>query len=242
MLTRTFFQKSSRFLFDLLLPPHCVNCKTLTDWLCQDCLNRISFTTDPVCERCGTPLSTNGRFGCKQCQNNPLQFIDGIRAASYFEDNPIRPAIHFLKYRNHKAIASTLARILVDAFRRYNLSVDVIVPVPLHTSRLRERGYNQSELLAAEVGSFLNLPVDTDTLHRIRKTRSQMSLTASERHQNVVDAFSCRSNNLAGQTVLLIDDVCTTGTTLDACAAALKDSGALSVWGLTLAKARLETL
>ncbi|MBN1221024.1 MAG: ComF family protein [Anaerolineae bacterium] len=146
--------------------------------------------------------------------------------------------IHFLKYRNHRATASILGHILVDTYRAYGLEVDVIVPVPLHPSRFRERGYNQSELLARQMAIILDLPVDTKTLQRVRKTKSQMELGVSERRRNVLNAFVGNSQQLAGQRVLLIDDVCTTGSTLDACAAALKDSGAISVWGLTLARAR----
>jgi ComF family protein len=174
---------------------------------------------------------------CRQCAHNPLQFIDGIRAAAYFEDNPIRPAIHFLKYRNHKAIAQILGQLLVNACQKYGVETDVVVPVPLHPTRLRERGYNQSELLANEVGALLNLPVDTHRLQRTRHTKSQMKLGATERHQNVADAFACQGQALLGRTVLLIDDVCTTGSTLDACACALKQHGVTSVWGVTLAKA-----
>jgi ComF family protein len=132
-------------------------------------------------------------------------------------------------------VAAALGQILVDTYRRCQLAVDVIVPVPLHASRLRERGYNQSELLAWEVSRAIGLPVNTSALERARKTKSQMTLGAAERHQNVVAAFSC-SKELARQNVLLIDDVCTTGATLDACAAAMKEKGATSVWGLTLAR------
>ncbi len=235
MLILTLVQKSRQFLLDLMFPPRCVNCQTAGSWLCENCWNSLSFLNGTICERCGTPVSADQ---CSQCQSNPLQFIDGIRSASYFEDNPIRPAIHFLKYRNHKAVAAILGQILVDSYQRYDLHADVIVPVPLHASRQRERGYNQCELLAHQVGVLLNLRVDAYTLQRVRPTKSQMQLTAMERHQNVVNAFSCRHNSLSGQTVLLIDDVCTTGSTLDACAGALKQSGVASVWGVTLAKAR----
>jgi ComF family protein len=200
-------------------------------------LSQILFITPPVCERCGTPLAPDAP-ACKQCQNNPLHYIDGIRSASYFEDNPVRPAIHFLKYRDRKVLASILATILAETYRRYRLTVDVIMPVPLHPSRLRERGYNQSELLAKAMGNMLNIPVNSGPLQRTRYTKSQMTLSIKERHQNVAEAFACRNFDRPGQTVLLIDDVCTTGSTLDACADALKKSGVAAVWGLTLAKAR----
>jgi ComF family protein len=231
-------QKSSQFLLDLVFPPRCVNCQVANSWFCEKCQREISFIGGVVCERCGTPTPVAGAASCPQCKHNPLQFIDGIRSAAYFENNPIRPAIHFLKYRNHKAIAAILGQILVDACQKYGLEAHVVVPVPLHAGRLRERGYNQCDLLAREVGALLDLPVDTSSLQRIRHTKSQMKLGATERHQNVLDAFGCRGQALSGRTVLLIDDVCTTGSTLDACACALKQNGVISVWGITLAKAR----
>ena len=238
MLSQTILQKSSRFLLDIIFPPRCVSCEATNAWLCEACLDHIAFITQPICERCGTVLADPLKLSCHQCRHNPLQYIDGIRSAAYFENNPIRSAIHFLKYRNHKAVAASLGQILAQTCHRYNLQADIIVPVPLHISRLRERGYNQCELLAKGLGGLLHLPVDAHTLQRARATQSQMTLGAAERHQNVVGAFSCRSNTLVGQRVLLIDDVCTTGSTLDACAGALKEAGVASVWGVTLAKAR----
>jgi ComF family protein len=198
-------------------------------------VSQVALITDPVCQHCGTPSTAPG-VNCHQCQRNPLKGIDGIRSASFFEDNPIRSAIHFLKYRNHKAVAAILAQILAEAYQRFQLITQVIVPVPLHAARLRERGYNQSELLARQVGYLLNLPVNV-TLQRIRHTKSQMTLGYTDRHSNVAGAFACPTASLTGQNVLLIDDVCTTGSTLDACALALKAGGVTSVWGLTLAKA-----
>lgn len=233
----THIQKSSQSLLDLLFPPRCVNCQAADSWLCQNCLSQIVFISPPICQRCGTPVAP-GDPNCKQCHHNPLQYIDGIRSASYFEDSPIRPAIHLLKYRNHKAVASILATILAEAYRRFQLTVDVIMPVPLHPSRLRERGYNQSELLAKSLSYLLGLTLNSRALQRTRYTQSQMTLGFNERHQNVAEAFTCESFAGTGQTILLVDDVCTTGSTLDACADALKKMGVAAVWGLTLAKAR----
>lgn len=237
MLTHTLLQKSTQSVLDLLFPPQCVVCKAPKQWLCQSCYNKIALIVPPICQHCGTPIPGPSSI-CAQCRHNPLQFIDGIRSASYFEDNPIRPAIHFLKYRNHKAVVTALANILVQAYQRYGLAADVIVPVPLHPARLRERGYNQSQLLAQAVSQELGLLVNVSSLQRTRQTKSQMTLGSSERRHNVAGAFKCLGPDLAGQKVLLLDDVCTTGSTLDSCAAALKQNGVASVWGLTLAKAR----
>lgn len=231
----TLLQKSSQTLFDLLFPQSCVHCQTSDSWLCQTCYNSIPFITTTVCNYCGTPVSSSF---CRQCDNHSLQYIDGIRSAAYFEDNPLRTAIHALKYRNHKAIAQELADILANTYRYYQLQADVIIPIPLHNSRVKERGYNQSELLAHKLSDALKIPVNTKITRRIRKTRTQMTLGVEERRQNVHGAFACQGKQLTHQRVLLIDDVCTTGSTLDSCAAALKSAGAVSVWGLTLAKAR----
>lgn len=230
-----YLQKSGQVVLDLIYPPRCVNCASTEDWFCQDCLDQIVLIAPPVCQCCGTPMSGPQ---CKECAHNPIDAIDGIRSAAYFEDNPIRSAIHFLKYRDHKVVASVLGQMLADTYGKYQLQADVIVPVPLHSSRYKERGYNQSELLVKALALNLDLPIDTITLQRIRITESQMTLGISERHQNVKQAFACRDDRLAGKRVLLIDDVCTTGSTLDACATALKASGVISVWGLTLARAR----
>jgi ComF family protein len=223
-----------RTLLELFFPPRCVHCEINGSWFCQNCLDQISYTPTNVC-RCGAVLPVEPP--CKYCQSGFLQNLDGFRSATYFEeDSPIQSAIHALKYHNNRTVVKDFGKMLVDAYQRYQLNVDVVVPVPLHSSRFRERGYNQSELLAKELCQAYNLPLDTMTLHRIRQTEAQVRLKTNERYHNVYGAFSCSSNKLANQTVLLIDDVCTTGSTLDACAIALKQSDTISVWALTLAK------
>jgi ComF family protein len=231
-------QKLNQIILDLIFPPHCVSCKTADSWLCQTCFNKINFITNEtaICDRCGTPTFDFSPNFCQQCAGHPLQHIDGIRAAAHFKDNPIRPAIHFLKYKNHRAIIMILARMLAEAYYRYMLKADIIVPVPLHPARLKERGYNQSELLAYQLSDLVGLPVDRQSLRRVRQTKAQVELDAVERRENVVNAFTC-GEMLLSQNVLLIDDVCTTGSTLDSCAMALKAGGVSSVWGLTLARA-----
>ncbi len=118
------------------------------------------------------------------------------------------------------------------------LPADVLVPVPLHPHRQRERGYNQAALLAQAFGKTVGIPVLTDVLFRCRNTVSQTTLNAQERRANVADAFTCVPGSVQGKQVLLIDDVCTTGATLEACSIALRTGGAISVWALTLARAQ----
>jgi ComF family protein len=149
----------------------------------------------------------------------------------------IRKAIYELKYRNLRAISPYLAELLADYLGSNPLTGEVLVCVPLHPRRLRERGYNQSSLLVKELSKRIDLPVIEDCLIRIKQVQPQVRAgDVEERRRNVADAFACRDNRVSGKQIILIDDVCTSGATLESCAAALKSGGALSVWGLTLAR------
>jgi len=149
----------------------------------------------------------------------------------------MRQAIHQLKYQNLRALAVPLAKLLKDYIVANSIPGEVLVPVPLHQKRLRERGYNQSSLLARGLGKLTNLPVVGDCLIRQRHALPQArTTTVDERRSNVASAFICCDDKLRDRQILLIDDVSTSGATLDACAAALKAAGATSVWGLVLAR------
>ncbi|MBA7630500.1 hypothetical protein ES703_38022 [subsurface metagenome] len=149
----------------------------------------------------------------------------------------MRQAIHQLKYRNIRALVVPLAKLLRDYLITNPVPGEILVPVPMHQKRLRERGYNQSGLLARELGKLTDLTVVDDCLIRQRHTPPQArTSTVDERRSNIADAFVCRDQRLRNKQVLLIDDVATSGATLDACAAVLKASGAASVWGLVMAK------
>lgn len=161
----------------------------------------------------------------------PLQ---GVRAAGHLS-GPLREAIHSFKYKGWRVLASTLGEILYDCWSAEPWPVDVIVPVPLHSQRLRERGYNQSSLLARELARHTALPIVERTLLRILPTPPQVGLNATQRAENLHDAFCCVNDSLTGLSVLLVDDVLTTGATLRACAQALLRGNARVVWGLTLA-------
>jgi ComF family protein len=223
---------------DLLFPRWCVGCGREGDFLCSDCLRSLARITPPLCPRCGRPQLS--AVLCPVCVGWEAA-IDGIRAPFKF-DGAIRQAIHELKYNNLRAIAPLLGQWLGDYLEANPLPVDVLVPVPLHRQRLRERGYNQSRLLALELSRLSGLPLVEDCLVRELYTTPQARTTSvDERRNNVADAFSCRDRRLKDKQVLLIDDVATSGATLDACARALKESGASSVWGLVLAKEIKET-
>jgi len=163
--------------------------------------------------------------------------IDGVRSVAFFE-GPMREAIHRLKYFNSQDLAVPLGEMMVSYWWQVRSPADVIIPVPLHAKRLRERGYNQAALLARELGKGVGLPVLEDALVRVRETSPQVDLNAEERKENVRGAFHCPADQLAGKSVLLVDDVYTTGATLEACNLALRQRGVRAVWALTLARAR----
>ena len=151
-------------------------------------------------------------------------------------EGAVRKAIHALKYQGVRAVAPTLGQLLVPFLAQEGLEGDLLVPVPLHPKRERQRGYNQLLLLAQAVGRATGLAVEPRALTRVTSVPSQVSLRAEERRANVAEAFRARPESVAGRRILVIDDVCTTGATLEACALALKEAGAVSVWGLALAR------
>jgi ComF family protein len=230
--TATSLRRIGTSLVDLLFPLRCLGCDREGSLLCPSCADALPRIRQPICQRCG--VSVQAGMLCPACLSQPMS-IDGIRSVLLY-GGIARQAIHELKYRQLKAVAVPLGKLLADFLRTYPLPADVLVPVPLHPKRLRERGYNQAALLARELGRLAGLPVEEGWLLRQRDTLTQATAaSAAQRRSNVRDAFSC-SRELDGERVLLIDDVSTTGATLDACASALKASGAGSVWGLTVAR------
>jgi ComF family protein len=219
-------------LLDLVFPPRCVVCRHAGTWFCAACRAHIEKIMPPLCQRCGRPLLSSH---CPYCIKSPMH-IDGTRAVAFFEGN-LREAIHAFKYQHRTALADDLGAMLHDYLLTFPLPVDTIIAVPLHPDRERARGYNQALLLAHALGARQNLPVWTDALTRTRATQSQTELDAARRRENVRDAFAA-TPRVNGARVLLIDDVCTTGATMDACGAALYAHGAKSVWGLAVARAR----
>ena len=201
--------------------------------LCSSCCDSLPRIMPPFCPQCGKPQASG--ILCPGCVSWQAE-IDGIRSPFRF-DGLMRQTVHQLKYKNLRALAKPLAKLLNDFLVINPLPGKVLVPVPLHPRRLRERGHNQSHLLAEELSSLINLPVIDDCLIRKRHTPPQArTATVEERRNNVANAFTCVKDRLQDKQVLLIDDVSTSGATLDACAKVLKAAGAVSVWGLVLAR------
>ena len=219
-------------LTDLLFPPRCVSCGANGAWLCAACLQKTRWILPPYCPRCGLPLAHGKSCACTGKASNLTLW----RSAAWHVP-PLQDAVHAVKYEGVRVLAEPLGEVLATCYRQAQLQPDIIVPVPLHRERQRERGYNQSELLARALSKRVQVQVRTDILARAVRTRSQVGLSAEERQANVAGAFICRGDAAEGRSILLIDDVMTTGATLESCAQALLSSGATRVSALTLTRA-----
>jgi competence protein ComFC len=218
---------------DSFSPRRCIGCGKVGGFLCPGCLGKLPRLLPPLCPNCGRPQASG--IICPDCRRKRTE-IDGIRSLFRF-DEVIQKAIHQLKYRNLKSISPCLAELLAHYLGSNPLPGEALVCVPLHARRLRERGYNQSSLLAEDLGKRIDLPVIEDCLIRVKQAQPQVrAVDVEERQRNVADAFMCRDERVSGKQIILIDDVCTSGATLESCAAALKNKGVTSVWGLTLAR------
>ncbi len=223
----------NKLALDFLLPQTCLGCGREGELICSSCRDFLPELEPPYCPVCGLPLNT-GQI-CPDCAGGGF-VLNGLRAPFRFE-RLVREAVHQFKYQNLRSLAAPFAGFLAGYLHANPLPVEVIVPVPLHPRRLKERGYNQALLLAHELGLLTGLPVVNDDLIRRRHTPPQArTASLAERRQHMLALFACRDGKLKGKKVLLLDDVATSGATLNGCAAALKQAGATSVWGLTLAR------
>ena len=216
---------------DFVFPPRCVSCGRWGARICAACEERIAWLSNPLCARCGTPLRGAAAGGGHTCIHEAG--LKAVRSAALF-DGPIRDALHALKYRRDLGLAQAMAEVLLRLWGGLEWRVDVLVPVPLSAKRLGERGYNQAALVAHAFGERIGLPVRENLLKRSRETASQVGLSLTERHVNVAGAF--RAQEVSRQRILLLDDVCTTGATLEAGARALHEAGARAVFAITVAR------
>ncbi len=234
-----------RGLLDLVTPSLCLACSQPVEEpasLCVACWGRLRHVDEPVCDALGTPFAYDqGRGALSAAALADPPAWDRSRAAVLFEDEAAR-LIHALKYRDRPEAGHLMARMMARAGRSLLAQADVILPVPLHRFRLWQRRFNQSALLAQNVSALSGTPWRHDVLIRARRTRAQVGLDQEARRRNVKGAFivqPARLSEVAGRSVLLVDDVRTTGATAEACALALKRAGAARVSLLTFALVQL---
>jgi competence protein ComFC len=229
-------QRITEAALDLLFPPQCAGCGAPGHELCPRCAQSVEPVPAAICARCGRPQPVAVSL-CPDCRTGQTA-LASTRAAA-LHTAPLREAIHAFKYQDRPHLAQPLGRYLVAAFQRepwlsLSPAIDAVVPAPLHADRLRERGYNQSELLAAVLCRACGLALEPVWIQRVRATRQQVGLSPAERKHNVAGAFVA-DPAVRGRTLLVVDDVYTTGATLESCADAALASGARTVYALTLA-------
>lgn len=232
-------------ILNFILPPRCAICgKILSEdkGVCDTCIRDIEFLKPPVCHRCGQPLGEvatkkDVRLLCGQCLQNKRKPFRYSRSAFVYDDFSKKLILDF-KFYDHTELASLLAKMMFVAGNEiFQSGVDMIIPVPLHYTRLIWRKYNQSSLLGKELSTLTGIEVNNAVLHKIRRTKSQVECKGFARLKNLQGAFGIKNSQLIkGKRILLIDDVLTTGSTLKECTQVLKRAGAKSVDWLTVAR------
>lgn len=222
---------------DWLFPPRCAGCKRIGENWCEACQARVAKITAPFCTRCGFPLSIAEEH-CPGCSHRRFAFNAARSSAVY--GGEWRQAILSMKKRRNENLAAELAKALVELYGFTEWKVNLLVPIPLAPKRFVERGYNHVDLLATPFSEMVGLQVSFDSLQRRRETSPQVGLDPHQRRQNLSNAFEADGAIVGGRIVLLMDDIMTTGATLDSAADALKRAGASKVFAITLARTILD--
>jgi ComF family protein len=232
-------------LVDIIFPPRCLTCDFILDHhenlpVCPSCFSKIKFITSPICICCGIPFTGADESDhlCGDCIISKPAFSIA-RAVGHYEAT-LLDTIHNFKYRGKIAIGKILGQLMAEyEYPAFNISdFTLIMPVPLHSKRLRERGFNQSVILAKEIAGRHHIPLDFLTLKRYIYTEPQVNLGKKERESNVRGAFDVKGQEKTlNRKIILVDDVYTTGSTVEECARILMKKGATSVAVLTLARA-----
>ena len=226
-------------ILDLVLPPVCYVCGRSCSskyGLCEACLAKIKRIPPPYCPKCGRRI-TNNETICAECTLKDSH-VEKAWACCYYE-NSIKECIHLFKYRGYAGLADIFRDIMVAFVRKNGIdkTIDLIVPVPVHPAKKRERTYNHAEILARSLSKNLEIPMDVKNLKKIKWTRSQSELDKKKRSKNLRGTFlAVRKEAFSGKNVLLVDDVHTTGATVNECAKALLSAEANKVFSLALAR------
>ena len=241
------------WLIDWLYPPRCRGCGEIfqgpdSDYFCPLCWKKIELVARPMCSLCGLPFphASGDDHICGLCLARPPHFTRAWAWACYpreeAEEHPLRQAVQKFKYGRKVSLGKPFGRLMARGCVEFlrDCDADVILPVPLHPRRLRWRGFNQALLLGRQLSRAYGIPADPFMLLRVKETPPQTQLNEEERRRNVRGAFALAADRSAeGKNILLVDDVYTSGATVNECSRALRRAGASNVYVLTLARAML---
>ena len=225
-------------LLDLVYPRRCPVCdkavKPFGSLICEECTKKIKYVKAPYCQKCGKELRDKRAFFCHDCAHKEHKYDRGMALFSY---PSVADSIYRFKYQGRQEYAAYYAQRMARVLGEKILSLhpDALVPVPIHSSKKRVRGYNQAEVLAKELGRILNIPVETKLIKRVRKTVPMKELSVGERQNNLKKAFKICHNDVKLITIVIIDDIYTTGSTIDAMAYELRQAGIKHIYFAALA-------
>lgn len=231
------FQEVATFVQDILFPVFCVSCEQEGVWLCQECFAAVQIVLQSCCPVCHTQTEY-GRV-CENCAG--VSALDShLALMPYVEEGTIGKLIHILKYQYAEDVMRVVRQIITTSITQHRFLFekgDIIIPVPLHKKRYAERGFNQAAYIGRELSQLLDIPIEEHALLRHRYTPHQARLDREARLENVQDAFLVQQpSHVAGKSIVLVDDVFTTGSTMQSCAVALRQAGAREVHGVSVAR------
>lgn len=226
------------FLTDLLFPRRCPVCGDIVlprgELICPACVKKLSFVKQPVCKKCGKEISSAEREYCLDCTKHKRSFDYGRALLNY--NDTAKKSMADIKYRNTREYLDFYAEAVCLRYGTalLRLGADALVPVPVHPSRRRQRGFNQAEIFACRIGARLGIPVRTELLVRSKKTAPQKQLNPKERLHNLEEAFTAGEVPEGVRRVILVDDIYTTGSTIEACTRALLRAGVKNVYFIAI--------
>ncbi|MCI7814497.1 MAG: ComF family protein [Lachnospiraceae bacterium] len=227
-----------QWVIGIFYPYQCPFCRTIVGGghpdLCASCRENIKKISEPRCKKCGRPIRVPEKEFCGDCEEKPHLYEEGM--ALYLYEGEVRKAVHRLKFQNQRVYGEIFGKAMAEAFEEKikKWGVEAVIPVPMYKKKQRKRGYNQAELLAREVAQRLELPLLCDLVVRTRDTKPQKELTGKERENNLKKAFLMVDDAVKLRKILIVDDIYTTGSTVDAMADVLKRHGVEAVYFISL--------
>ncbi|MCM1386937.1 MAG: ComF family protein [Bacillus sp. (in: Bacteria)] len=225
-------------LLDLVYPRRCPVCdkavKPFGSLICEECTKKIKYVNAPYCQKCGKELKDKRAFFCHDCAHKEHKYDKGMALFSYPD---VADSIYRFKYQKRQEYAAYYAERMACVLGEKILALhpDALVPVPIHPAKKRARGYNQAQVLAEELGRILDIPVNAKIIKRVRKTIPMKELSVTQRQNNLKKAFKISHNDVKLSTIVIIDDIYTTGSTIDAMAHELRQAGIKHIYFATLA-------